>query len=57
MKTVGFIGTGGMGSRMAKNVMAAGFDLVVNDSRREATTLLAGRDGFPLTEGVALDPA
>ena len=37
VKTVGFIGTGGMGSRMAKNVMAAGFDLVVNDSRREAT--------------------
>lgn len=37
MTTVGFIGIGGMGSRMARNVMDAGFSLVVNDTRREAT--------------------
>lgn len=40
MTTVGFIGTGGMGSRMAANVMAAGFELVVTDIRREATAAL-----------------
>ena len=40
MTTVGFIGTGGMGSRMARNVMSAGFSLVVNDTRREATLAL-----------------
>ncbi len=40
MTTVGFIGTGGMGSRMAGNVMKAGFDLVVNDLRRETTSPL-----------------
>ena len=37
MTTVGFIGTGGMGGRMARNVLEAGFDLVVNDLRREVT--------------------
>jgi len=35
MKTVGFIGTGGMGSGMAANLIKAGYDLVVNDLRRE----------------------
>jgi len=40
MTTVGFIGTGGMGSPMALNVMAAGFDLVTTDIRREATHTL-----------------
>ncbi len=40
MTTVGFIGTGGMGSRMAANVMASGFDLVITDIRREATDAL-----------------
>jgi len=35
MKTVGFIGTGGMGSGMAANLMKAGYRLVVNDLRRE----------------------
>jgi 3-hydroxyisobutyrate dehydrogenase-like beta-hydroxyacid dehydrogenase len=35
MKTVGFIGTGGMGSGMAANLIKAGYRLVVNDLRRE----------------------
>src|SRR5262245_11959936 len=35
MKTVGFIGTGGMGSGMAANLIKAGYGLVVNDLRRE----------------------
>ena len=37
MKTLGFIGTGGMGSGMAANLMKAGFALVVRDIRPEAT--------------------
>jgi len=37
MKTVGFIGTGGMGSGMAANLIKAGYRLVVNDLRREQT--------------------
>ena len=37
---VGFIGTGGMGSRMAGNVLRAGFDVVVHDVRPEATAQL-----------------
>lgn len=35
MTTVGFIGTGGMGSRMARNVLESGFPLVVNDVDRQ----------------------
>src|SRR6266498_2554809 len=35
MKTLGFIGTGGMGSGMAANLIKAGNPLVVNDLRRE----------------------
>src|SRR5919106_519939 len=35
MKTLGFIGTGGMGSGMAANLIKAGNTLVVNDLRRE----------------------
>ena len=35
MKTQGFIGTGGMGSGMAANLIKAGHKLVVNDLRRE----------------------
>jgi 3-hydroxyisobutyrate dehydrogenase-like beta-hydroxyacid dehydrogenase len=35
MKTLGFIGTGGMGSGMAANLMKAGYSLVINDLRRE----------------------
>ena len=35
MKTLGFIGTGGMGSGMAANLIKAGHRLVVNDLRRE----------------------
>jgi 2-hydroxy-3-oxopropionate reductase len=37
MKTLGFIGTGGMGSGMASNLIKAGYTLVVNDLRREVT--------------------
>ena len=37
MKRLGFIGTGGMGSGMAANLLKAGFPLVVNDLRREVT--------------------
>ena len=35
MKTLGFIGTGGMGTGMAGNLIKAGNRLVVNDLRRE----------------------
>ncbi len=35
MKQLGFIGTGGMGSGMAANLLDAGFGLVINDIRRE----------------------
>ena len=37
MRNIGFIGTGGMGSGMAANLIKAGFKLVVNDLRREVT--------------------
>lgn len=37
MKTLGFIGTGGMGSGMAANLIKAGYRLLVNDLRREVT--------------------
>ncbi len=37
MKTLGFIGTGGMGRGMAANLIKAGYHLVVHDLRREAT--------------------
>ena len=36
---VGFIGLGTMGASMALNVRAAGYDIVVNDIRREASGL------------------
>jgi 3-hydroxyisobutyrate dehydrogenase-like beta-hydroxyacid dehydrogenase len=42
MKTLGFIGTGGMGSGMAANLIKAGYRLVVNDLRREQTLGLEG---------------
>src|SRR5258708_1659439 len=35
MKTLGFIGTGGMGSGMAANLIKAGYRLVVYDLNRE----------------------
>jgi len=35
MKTLGFIGTGGMGQGMAANLIKAGYSLVVNDLNRE----------------------
>jgi 3-hydroxyisobutyrate dehydrogenase-like beta-hydroxyacid dehydrogenase len=35
MKTLGFIGIGGMGSGMAANLIKAGYNLVVHDLRRE----------------------
>src|SRR5215470_9943661 len=43
MKTVGFIGTGGMGSGMAANLIKAGYRLVVNDIRREQARGLEGK--------------
>jgi 3-hydroxyisobutyrate dehydrogenase-like beta-hydroxyacid dehydrogenase len=42
MKTVGFIGTGGMGSGMAANLIKAGYRLVVNDLKREQARGLEG---------------
>ena len=42
MMTVGFIGTGGMGSGMAANLIKAGYRLVVNDLRREQAKGLEG---------------
>jgi 3-hydroxyisobutyrate dehydrogenase len=35
MKTLGFIGTGGMGSGMAANLIKAGHPLLIHDLRRE----------------------
>jgi 2-hydroxy-3-oxopropionate reductase len=35
MKTLGFVGTGGMGSGMAANLIKAGYSLVIHDLRRE----------------------
>ena len=43
MTTVGFIGTGGMGSGMAANLIKAGYSLVVNDLRREQAKVLEGQ--------------
>jgi 3-hydroxyisobutyrate dehydrogenase-like beta-hydroxyacid dehydrogenase len=40
MKTLGFIGTGGMGSGMAANLIKAGYRLVINDIRREIASNL-----------------
>jgi 3-hydroxyisobutyrate dehydrogenase-like beta-hydroxyacid dehydrogenase len=40
MKTLGFIGIGGMGSGMAANLIKAGYSLVVNDLRREQARAL-----------------
>jgi 2-hydroxy-3-oxopropionate reductase len=42
MKTLGFIGTGGMGSGMAANLIKAGYRLVVNDLKREQARGLEG---------------
>ena len=40
---VAFIGLGHMGAPMSRNVLAAGYDLVVHDLRREAAAgLVAG---------------
>jgi 2-hydroxy-3-oxopropionate reductase len=43
MATIGFIGTGGMGSEMAANLMKAGHSLVVNDIRPEMTRRFADK--------------
>jgi 3-hydroxyisobutyrate dehydrogenase-like beta-hydroxyacid dehydrogenase len=37
MATLGFSGTGGMGSGMAVHLIKAGHQLVINDLRREVT--------------------
>jgi 2-hydroxy-3-oxopropionate reductase len=44
MATLGFIGTGGMGSGMAANLLKAGHKLVVNDLRREQCQGLERQD-------------
>ena len=47
---VGFIGLGNMGSGMTRNLQKAGFDLVVNDIRREsADQLVANGAGWAAT--------
>jgi 3-hydroxyisobutyrate dehydrogenase-like beta-hydroxyacid dehydrogenase len=43
MKTLGFIGTGGMGSGMAANLIKAGYTLVVNDLNRQQAKGLEGQ--------------
>lgn len=43
MKTLGFIGTGGMGAGMAANLIKAGYQLVVNDLNREQAKGLEAR--------------
>src|SRR5262245_15745593 len=43
MKTVGFIGTGGMGSGMAANLIKAGYRLVVTDLNRAQAKGLEGQ--------------
>jgi 2-hydroxy-3-oxopropionate reductase len=43
VKTLGFIGTGGMGSGMAANLIKAGYRLIVNDLRREQARGLEGQ--------------
>lgn len=55
MMTLGFIGTGGMGSGMAANLIKAGYRLVVNDLRREATRSLErqGAEFQPSPKAVA----
>lgn len=40
MKTLGFIGTGGMGAGMAANLIKAGYSLVVNDLNRQQSQRL-----------------
>lgn len=42
MKTLGFIGTGGMGSGMVRNLVKAGYSLAVNDLRRDRALGLEG---------------
>jgi 3-hydroxyisobutyrate dehydrogenase len=52
---VGFIGLGTMGAKMALNLGAAGYDMVVNDIRREASAphLAAGATGVDSARKVA----
>jgi len=52
---VGFIGLGTMGAKMALNLCAAGYDMVVNDIRREASAphLAAGATGVDSARKVA----
>ena len=40
MQTIGFIGTGGMGSGMATNLIKSGYQLVVNDLNRDQAEVL-----------------
>jgi 3-hydroxyisobutyrate dehydrogenase len=43
MKILGFIGTGGMGSGMAANLIKAGYRLVVTDLNRAQAVALEGQ--------------
>jgi 3-hydroxyisobutyrate dehydrogenase-like beta-hydroxyacid dehydrogenase len=43
MAKLGFIGTGGMGSGMAANLLKGGHTLMINDLRREQCTMLEER--------------
>ena len=47
---IGFIGIGQMGKHMSRNIQAAGYELVVNDVKKETATQLLekGRNGLPL---------
>jgi 3-hydroxyisobutyrate dehydrogenase len=47
VETVGFIGLGNMGAGMARNVLRAGYPLVVHDLRPEAVRELAAHGGRP----------
>ena len=40
MQTIGFIGTGGMGSGMATNLIKSGYQLIVNDLNRDQAKVL-----------------
>lgn len=56
-RTIGFIGLGIMGEPAAKNLVDAGYDLIVNDVREEPVAALeaAGADSRPTPRAVTAD--
>ena len=56
MKTLGFIGTGGMGSGMAANLIKAGYRLVIHDLRREQSKSLESQGLWDQVEEVPVKP-